>query len=121
VPEGYSLRTFVPGDERGWIDIIDSAFPDWDNETGLRNVLPHVLPDGMFLALDNTSGRPVATACAVHNPRGGHAEYPGGGELGYTATRPEHRGRGLGPLHVDLGVVAPPKRHKTGRSNDHFS
>lgn len=55
-----------------------------------------VLPDGLFIARECTTGRLVGTASAVHNPRGSRFLFPGGGELGYLGVDPTFRGRGLG-------------------------
>jgi mycothiol synthase len=103
LPGGYSIRSFVPGDypgdpigdEAAWVQLVNPAFPHFDNAAALRDMLPHVLPGGIFFAMDDASGEPVATASAVDRSLGGHLTFPGGACLGYLVTAPEHRRRGL--------------------------
>jgi GNAT superfamily N-acetyltransferase len=65
-----------------------------------QSVSDAILPDGLFIARECVSDRPVGTASAVHNPRGGRFFFPGGGELGYLVVAPAFRGRGLGAALV---------------------
>jgi len=51
------------------------------------------LVDGILVATDELTGEPVATAGSLANSRGGM--FPGAGQLGWVATVPAHRGRGL--------------------------
>jgi mycothiol synthase len=98
----YFLRTFAPGDEAAWIALMTRAgFPDWDEER-LTAWLPRVLPDGLFLAIHRPTGQVVATAMAVE---GQEELHPHGGELGWVAADPAHRGHGLGRA-VCSAVVA---------------
>ena len=93
LPDGYTLRTYQPGDEAGFYRVMDLAgFKNWDDET-LRPWLLKILPDGWFLIIHQASGEIVATAMANHNPK---ALHPFGGELGWVAGHPDHAGRGLG-------------------------
>ena len=92
-PDGYRTRTFEPGDEAGHIAVMRSATFDGWNEEQLRAALLKTLPDGMFLSVHEGSGAIVGTAAATHNPAEHH---PFGGELGWVAVTPEHRGHGLG-------------------------
>ena len=101
VPDGYTLRTYQPGDEADFYKVMDLAgFKDWDDET-LRPWLFKILPDGWFLIVHAASGEIVATAMANHNPQELH---PFAGELGWVAAHPEHAGNGLG-LAVCASVV----------------
>ncbi len=93
VPEKYVLRTFRAGDEDGHVRVMRKAgFSDWKEEN-VRASLPRCVPDGFFVIEHKVKGRLVATAMAVDNPMPLH---PHGGELGWVAADPEHRGKGLG-------------------------
>ena len=93
IPNGYTLRTYQPGDEPGFYKVMDLAgFKNWDDET-LRPWLLKVLPDGWFLVVYQPSSEIVATAMANHNPQ---TRHPFGGELGWVAGHPDHAGQGLG-------------------------
>jgi len=93
LPEGYSLRTYQPSDVKAYLDMMHKAsFDTWDAEN-LKNTLPSVLPDGFFLIVHDATGTLVATAMATHKPTDLH---PFGGELGWVAGDPDHKGRGLG-------------------------
>jgi len=92
-PAGYALRTFRPGDDDEFIGLMQSAgFDGWNREM-LHAALQKALPDGIFLAVHTETDAMVATAMATHNPAERH---PYGGELGWVAAHPDHRGRGLG-------------------------
>jgi mycothiol synthase len=89
----YALRTYQPGDEAGWIRVMAAAgFPGWDEER-MRGTMASILPEGWFMAVERTTGAIVATAMATHNPSSYH---PFGGELGWVAGEPAHKGKGLG-------------------------
>lgn len=91
LPSGYSLRTYRDGDAEGYISVMRSAgFETWDH---VGAVLAACLPDGIFFAIEDSTGKIVGTACANHHPCGLH---PSGGELGWVAVDPGHRGRRIG-------------------------
>ena len=93
VPEGYRLRCLNDGEEEAYLDLMHSAgFTGWTLET-LAEWKRRALPGGLFVIAHEPTGRLAATAMAVHNPTDRH---PGGGELGWVAAHPDHRGRGLG-------------------------
>jgi mycothiol synthase len=91
---GYSLRIFRPGDDDGaYLALMAAAgFDDWSAD---RLILYNMtaLPNGWFLAVDGETDAVVATAMATHRPAPYH---PFGGELGWVAAHPDHRGRKLG-------------------------
>ncbi len=94
LPQVYVLRTFRPSDTTNYLDLMRLAgFDNWGLET-LDSVLNRVLPEGLFVVA-HESGILVATAMATHNPLPLH---PFGGELGWVAGNPEHRGHGLGTI-----------------------
>jgi mycothiol synthase len=69
-----------------------AGFSDW-NETNLDHALSHCLPGGLFFVVRDETTAVVATALALHNP---DTLHPFGGELGWVAADPAHRGKGLG-------------------------
>lgn len=100
--EGYSLRTYRPGDEASFYRVMDRAgFEDWNDEI-LRPWLAKILPAGWFFVEHQLSDQIVATAMTTHNPSTLH---PFGGELSWVAADPAHRGNGLGTA-VCSAVVA---------------
>lgn len=102
LPPGYALRAYQPGDEPRFYAVMALAgWPGWDGDT-LKPWLSRILPDGWFMAVHEASGMIVATAMALHS----HSdEHPFGGELGWVASDPDHRGQGLG-MAVSAAVTA---------------
>ena len=101
LPEGYTLRTFQPGDETPFYELMGLAgFGHWDDEI-MQPWRDMVLPDGWFLIVDETGGQMVSTAIAHHRP---DALHPFGGSLGWLAGHPEHAGKGLG-MAISAAVV----------------
>lgn len=93
VAPGYILRTYRPGDEAAFFQVMGLAgFERWDMST-LLPWLSRILPNGWFLAVHEATGQIVATTMATHNPSELH---PFGGELGWVAGHPDHAGKGLG-------------------------
>ena len=93
LPAGYSLRGFQAGDEAGYLRVMHLAgFAYWNMEY-MQSALRACLPEGLFFVVHDGSRRVVATAMAGHGPSDLH---PYGGELGWVAGDPEHKGRGLG-------------------------
>lgn len=90
---GYSLRTYQPGDEPGFYRVMDLAgWPGWDDQR-LRPWKARILPASWFMVIDQSSDQIVATAMCLHSHEDDH---PFGGELGWVAGDPAHKGRGLG-------------------------
>ena len=93
VPPGYRLRRYAEADLEAYIALMHRAgFDGWHAER-VAEVLPMVVPDGFLLIEHLETSRLAATAVANHRPR---PEYPFGGEMGWVAADPDHRGRGLG-------------------------
>ena len=93
LPEGYALRLFRAGEEQQHARLmVRAGFAEWSADR-LPDVLRRVLPGGFFVIEHLPSGILVATAMATHNPSDLH---PRGGELGWVASDPAHRHRGLG-------------------------
>ncbi len=102
LPSGYALRTYRPGDEPRFYELMELAgWPGWDDEK-LRPWLLRILPEGWLMAIHTESGEIVAAAMALRDR--GEFGYPGG-ELGWLACDPAHRGRGLG-LAVSAAATA---------------
>ncbi len=92
-PLGYTLRLLCEGDEDAHVDLMRrSGFTTWTRED-LSRWRAQALPDGVFVVEHTPTARLAATAMAVHRPTD---RFPGGGELGWVATDPDHRGRRLG-------------------------
>jgi mycothiol synthase len=96
IPEGYGLRTYRPGDEAVWGEIMDACLPlpigAWRPEVvrGKLTGLPQFDPEGLYFVTAN--GEPVGTATAW-------LRRPDETEIGYVhmvGVLPAHRGRRLG-------------------------
>lgn len=92
IPTGYELRTFQPGDEQLWVDVLNStdSLGKWDMQRAFERLQGpvHVVAEGIHFI--TSEGVPVATACLTH-----HEEMPEA-ELGWVAVSPTHQGKGLG-------------------------
>jgi len=69
-----------------------AGFEGWNHQRVAATV-QKVLPGGFFVIVHRSTGKIVATAMSTHKPTQLH---PYGGELGWVAADPEHRGKGLG-------------------------
>jgi len=95
LPQGYILRTHQDGDDEQYIRLMQIAgFSNW-NADNPKSVLHTCLPEGIFFVVHENTGALVATAVATHNPI---ALHPYGGELGWVAADPAHKGKGLGSI-----------------------
>ncbi|MDH7480343.1 MAG: GNAT family N-acetyltransferase [Armatimonadota bacterium] len=100
IPKGYELRTFKPGDEAAWAEIMNTGIGEW-NEQSCREKLtgcPQFMPEGLFFVTYN--GKPVGSACAW---RPSETEWEKG-SLHMVCVLPEHRSKGLGYL-LSLAVL----------------
>lgn len=102
LPSGYSLRTYRPGDEGRFYEVMAIAgWSGWNDEK-LQPWLPRILLDGWFMIVDDTSGQIAATAMALRD----RSEFGSvGGELGWLASDLAHAGKGLG-MAVSAAVTA---------------
>ena len=88
---GYLMRTYHPGDNNSFFELMDMAgWNDWD-EQRLQPWIPRILSEGWFLVFQQESGRMVASCMALRSE-----SYSLGGELGWLASDPAHSGKGLG-------------------------
>jgi mycothiol synthase len=101
LPEGYALRCFREGDNAEYVRLMAAAgFEGWNDEK-IADLQMRVLPNGFFVIEHLAKRRLVATATAQHRPI---KPFRYGGELGWVAGDPKHRGKGLG-LAVCAAVV----------------
>lgn len=91
------MRTFRPGDEPRFYNLMELAgWAGWDDEV-LQPWRLRLLPEGWFMAIHQEAvlegqGETVATAMALHS----QTKAPSfEGELGWLAGDPAHAGRGL--------------------------
>jgi mycothiol synthase len=103
VPSGYVVRQCLECDLSAARAVIDADEPICDQ--AWESFRDRVIPGGAFLVIEAASGRAVATASASHNPRATRHYFPFGGEVGYVAVDPGHRGKGLGRAVVALAVA----------------
>lgn len=93
---GYSIQPLAPELDCQWIDIHRHAVPSF-SEANLKIWLTRyrqiALRDGILVAVDDVTGRPVATAGSIAHSKDGM--FPNGGQLAWVATMPEHQGQGL--------------------------
>ena len=101
LPPSVLLRAYRPGDETGFFALMEaSGWPGWDDEK-LRLWLYRILPEGWFMLIDQLSGEIIGTSMATHD----HTWLvPFCGEVGWTATAPEHQGKCLGTAVVSAVV-----------------
>jgi mycothiol synthase len=98
LPEGYSCRTYQPGDEAAWESIIFQSF-QWksDFRKQMEEDEYYNLGKIFFICYGDT---PIATASAWHRPAWGrHVGY-----LHMVGVIPGHGGKGLG-LQVSLAAL----------------
>jgi mycothiol synthase len=102
LPPGYTLRTYRRGDEARFYKLMELAgWSGWNDEK-LRPWIARIPPECWFMATHEGSGEIVATAMGLHD----HSDqHPFGGELGWVACDPAHRGKGLG-MAVCAAVTA---------------
>jgi mycothiol synthase len=93
---GYSVRSLPRILDSWWTDIHRKAVPVFersDLENWLERYRSLSLPEGILVATNDATQEPVATAGSIASSKDGR--FPGGGQLAWVATVPEHRGRGL--------------------------
>ena len=100
-PPGYDLRTYEPGDDQHWCDIMEgNVGRNWTIEKFEEKMSsdPRFSPDGLFFATHN--GKPVASACAWRLT----PEEEIVGDVHMVSALDAYRGRGLGHL-VNAAVL----------------
>ncbi|MBD2757934.1 mycothiol synthase [Yimella sp. cx-573] len=105
-PQGFSTRTFQPGDEQTWLDVNARAFAHHPEQGRMtladlraRMTEPWFDPGGLFLVFDEESGRLAASHWTKV------AEEGGPGEVYVVAVDPDFQGSGLGGYVTALGLA----------------
>ena len=94
IPEGYDLRTYLPGDEAAWCRIMEgNVGRNWTDEKWKEQIVQDARFDPGNLFFTTHEGEPVASGCAWR--RQDDSEV---GELHLIAALESHRGKGLGNL-----------------------
>jgi mycothiol synthase len=109
LPEGFSLRSFVPGrDEEAWLAVNRTAFahhPEQGNmsldDLHARMAEPWFDPAGFLLAVD-ADGRILGFHWTKVHPR--HGEHPAIGEVYVVGVAPAAQGTGLGKALTIAGI-----------------
>lgn len=101
-PDGYLVRACREPDLTALRGLVYADGPITDR--AWEDFRDRIVPGGAFLVTHVASGKPVATASAIHNPRATRFYFPFGGEVGYVTVDPAHRRRGLGRLVVARAV-----------------
>lgn len=109
LPDGVSLRGFVPGqDEEAWLAVNRAAFahhPEQGNmsraDLDARMAEPWFDPAGFLLAVD-VAGRILGFHWTKVHPR--HGEHPAIGEVYVVGVAPEAQGTGLGKALTVAGI-----------------
>jgi len=92
LPRGYRLRSYEEGDEEGWCRVLN-AHADlgcWDLERVRGELDGSLVRQGQQFAL---VGEEIVATAGVYGRQRPEGEA---WEIGGVATRPEHRGKGLG-------------------------
>ncbi|MBM3278465.1 MAG: GNAT family N-acetyltransferase [Candidatus Handelsmanbacteria bacterium] len=92
LPQGYRLRPYQPGDESGWAALLNAngELGEWNLER-VAGVLAGGLVGQFFVVGPND----LAACAGVHDVVLDGEEC---WEIGWVASHPGHRGRGLGAL-----------------------
>jgi len=94
-PAGYSIRTYVPGDEESFLRLmVDGDFDQFD-EAKLQFNIAKAIPGGWFFARRSDSHVVCATAMCLHNYAG---NTPFTGDVGWVVCSSSNRGNGLGAV-----------------------
>jgi len=93
-PAGYITRSCLESELSALRTLLESDGPIADK--AWEFFVDRIVPGGAYLVAHAESGKPVATASAVHNPRATRYYFPFGGEVGYVTVDPGHRHKGLG-------------------------
>lgn len=92
-PEPYRVRTYRPGDETAWLDIMRNTFgPSWTLARWRTDIVgrPQFAPANLFLAVRGEIIVGSASAWRLD------AAEPGVGYIQLVGVRPDHRGYKLG-------------------------
>ncbi|MGF9661000.1 mycothiol synthase [Arthrobacter crystallopoietes] len=110
LPEGVSIRAFVPGqDEEAWLAANAAAFAHHPEQGGqtladleARMAEPWFDPEGFLLAVDNNDGALLGFHWTKIHPRTG--SHPSIGEVYVVGVTPRAQGTGLGKALTVAGI-----------------
>jgi mycothiol synthase len=92
-PGGYSIRTYLPGDEEAFLRLaVEGEFDRFD-QAKLQFNIAKIIPGGWFFATRMDRGAVCGTAMCLHNYTG---KKPFMGDVGWVVCSPDDRGNGLG-------------------------
>lgn len=101
LPAAYALRPAQPGDDDAVCALMALAgWPGWTPQR-LQPWRQRSPADSWLLVAQRATGTIVATAMGLDDPTPWH---PQGGEVGWVASHPAHRGQGLG-ASVAVAVI----------------
>lgn len=110
VPDGYTLRTFRPGDEDAWLRLNAEAFATHPEQGRLtledlhaRQAEPWFDPDGFFLLERDGGQELVAFVWTKIEP--GQRAGARDGEIYVVGVAPDAQGEGLGRFMTDVGIA----------------
>ena len=95
IPDGYELRSYQPGDEASWCEIMEgNVGQNWTVEKCREKIIEdsRFLPENLIFITHG--GDPVASVCAWRKP----IEDRTVGQIHMVAALESHRGNGLGHL-----------------------
>ena len=97
LPPGYRVRPYQDGDEPRFFTVMELAgWPGWDADR-LGPWQQRLLPQSWFMVVHEDSHELVATGMALRDC----CEFgQQGGEIGWIAVDPAHRGTGTGLRHL---------------------
>lgn len=100
---GYTVRAWQPGDDSGWIDLLNAsgAFGRWD-ESRLVMEMDGLVRAAQFFALVAEGGQLVACTGVLARPLAGRPAL----EIAWVARHPGHAGRKLGLAVVTHAMEA---------------
>lgn len=98
---GYALRQYRDSDREAYLQLMHAAGFTQFTAQKTDQIARSVLPGGFFVMEHVDTGELAASCIAKHNPSETH---PNGGELGWVAALPQHRGRELGRAVCEAAV-----------------
>ena len=100
--EGYHLRPYCKGDEAGWVDLLNSngELGKWSMERVEAEIRGNLVHRAQFFVF---AGRNIVAAAGVYEGRLNGEDC---WEIGWVASDPKHRGKGLGRQATAAAVGA---------------
>lgn len=97
---GYALRKFRPGDEEGWVELLNAnqELGEWSGER-----IAGVLKGGLVAQFFAMAGPQLVACAGVHDIQLDGTSY---WEIGWVAAHPQHRGKGLGQQVTAAAIAA---------------